>query len=124
MAQYIDGQRPPIPVGNPDVQPDHPMGRIHILELPAGPCEFNSYRAAASGMNTMTTLRTRPFAVRFTVPDQGGIAYVGNYNMEWLPGAGRRSFNDFYDRDLAALKAQNVSLPGPVEKRIGRPAGL
>src|ERR1044071_8863234 len=34
MAQYIDGQRPPIPVGNPDVQPDHPMGRIHILELP------------------------------------------------------------------------------------------
>jgi hypothetical protein len=124
VVQYIDGERPPIPVGNPDVRPDHPMGRIHILELPAGTCVFNAYSAGASVMNNMsTTLTARPFAIRFTVPDHG-VAYIGSYNMEWAPEAGRRSFNDYYDRDLRALKAQNVSLPGPIEKRIGSPEGV
>jgi hypothetical protein len=123
LVRYIDGERPSIPVGNPTLRPEHPMGRIHMLELPAGNCVFNLYRASASGMNTTTTLNARPFLIPFTVPD-GGVAYVGNYNMEWLPGGGRRSFNDYYDRDLAALKTQNASPSGPVEKRIGAPTGL
>ena len=122
LVQYIDGERPSIPVGNPVLHPEHPMGRIHMLELPAGNCVFDSYRAKAYGMNTTTTLSARPFLVRFTVPD-GGVAYIGNYNMEWLPDGGRRSFNDYYERDLAALKALKASPPGPVEKRVGTLSG-
>jgi len=124
IVRFIDGGGPSGPfIGNPVVTPDRPMGRIHILELPSGSCAFTAYWASRSDMGTITTFRPPPFVIRFTVPE-GGIAYIGNYNMHWRPSGGQRTFNDYYERDMAALKTQNVSLPGSVEKRVGRPADL
>jgi hypothetical protein len=50
-------------------------------------------------------------SIRFTVTDNRTV-YIGGFNIHWSGRAGRPSFADHFDRDLAALKRQKVPLPG------------
>lgn len=121
LARYIDGERLSIPI--PATFPltnERPMGRIHVIELPAGTCVFDSFSASASGQAATTSIRSsKTMRIAFAVrPD--ATRYIGSYNMEWSPGRGQPSYNDFYDRDMAVVRTQNPAVSQNAGKAIAR----
>lgn len=111
LGRYIDGERLAIPI-SPKLQVTaaRPMGKIHVVELPAGPCEFFGYGASASNGYVTTSVGTkRPFSIKFEVTE-AQINYIGNFNADFEGNGVRYSFNDTQERDLAALKRINPDL--------------
>jgi hypothetical protein len=120
LARYIDGERLSIPI--PATFPltrERPMGRIHVVELPAGNCAFDGFSASASGNVTTTSFSLgRTMRIAFVVRPNT-TQYVGNFNMDWSPGRGRASWIDSYDRDMAVARQQNPALQN-AQKSLGR----
>jgi hypothetical protein len=121
-THYIDGPALPIPVP-PDFRlgPERPGGRLHMLELPAGPCEFHTWSAMSVGQYGEVGSGSSKLSIRFEVP-ANRTAYIGSLNAEWSGARSYRlTFTDQYERDLAALRKQNVALPADVRKQLGTP---
>jgi hypothetical protein len=108
FARYIDGEKLSIPISSSlIIEKNRPMAVIHMLELPAGGCEFYFYRAVAHGMNMITTANSkRPFSIKFNVVENQ-TTYIGGFNADWNARGGTPSFGDYFERDIAALKKQS-----------------
>ncbi len=120
LARYIDGERVPIPISPTLViDKNRPLGLIHVLELPAGTCRFYFFRAEAHGMAVTTTaVSKKPFSIKFDVMENR-TTYIGSFNVDWDSAGGRPSFEDYFERDIAALKKQNPDIFSQnVEKQI------
>lgn len=121
LARYIDGERLSVPIpGTFPLTKERPMGRIHVIELPAGNCAFDSFAASASGQTgALTSIRsTKTMRIAFAVRPNAR-QYIGNFNMDWSPGRGVPSWNDAYDRDMTVVGIHNPTLQG-VQKTMGR----
>lgn len=119
LVRYIDGERVPIPISaNLVVEKSRPLGRIHMLELPAGGCEFYFYSAVAHGMNTTTTATSRrPFSIKFNVAENQ-TTYIGSFNVDWTARGATPSLEDYFERDVTALKQQSPDAPQDIKKDL------
>lgn len=95
FVKYLDGGSPDIPISaGLEIKKDRPLGHMHLLELPAGNCEFISYTGVTADMTTRTTLNSKPFSIKFEVKE-GRTTYVGNFNLDWSTTGFKFSYNDF-----------------------------
>lgn len=101
---------PALPMSPPagmTVGPDDPMGRLILIELPAGDYEFDRYSVTlAFGSGSISYNSAPSFYYKFTVMP-GRVNYLGDLNFAtWYPFGMQLSVLDRRARDARLLDAQ------------------